>query len=123
MMDDIHRTFAQHGLVRAGNDKVLGGVAAGLGRRIGIEPWPSRLLLVLVLLLLLLLPGSQLLVYPALWILMTRWGSRMTRTSRSVSPVVPTGSASTCDEMRPPSAADVVAGQEQGGGQRVDRRC
>lgn len=67
MMDDIHRTFAQHGLVRAGNDKVLGGVAAGLGRRIGIEPWPSRLLLVLVLLL---LPGSQLLVYLALWILM-----------------------------------------------------
>ena len=67
MMDNIQRTFAQHGLVRASNDKVLGGVAAGLGRRIGIEPWPSRLLFVLVLLL---VPGSQLLVYPALWILM-----------------------------------------------------
>jgi phage shock protein C len=67
MMDNIARTFAQHGLVRASNDKVLGGVAAGLGRRIGIEPWPSRLLFVLVLLL---VPGSQLLVYPALWILM-----------------------------------------------------
>jgi phage shock protein PspC (stress-responsive transcriptional regulator) len=67
MMDNIHRTFAQHGLVRANQDKVLGGVIAGLGRRIGIEPWPSRLLFVLVLLL---LPGSQLLVYPILWILM-----------------------------------------------------
>jgi phage shock protein C len=67
MMNDIHRTFAQHGLVRASQGKVLGGVASGLGRRIGIDPWPSRLLFVLVLLL---VPGSQLLVYPALWILM-----------------------------------------------------
>ena len=67
MMDNIRRTFAENGLVRDGNDKVLGGVASGLGRRIGLEPWPSRLLFVLVLLL---LPGSQLLIYPVLWILM-----------------------------------------------------
>jgi phage shock protein PspC (stress-responsive transcriptional regulator) len=38
-----------------------------LGRRFGLEPWPARLLFVLVLLV---LPGSQLLVYPVLWILM-----------------------------------------------------
>ena len=67
MMDDIHRTFAQHGLVRDRQHRVLGGVASGLGRRIGLEPWPTRLVMVLVLLL---LPGSQLLVYPLLWILM-----------------------------------------------------
>jgi phage shock protein PspC (stress-responsive transcriptional regulator) len=40
---------------------------AGVGRRFGLEPWPARLLFVLVLLV---LPGSQLLVYPVLWILM-----------------------------------------------------
>ena len=67
MMDNIHRTLAQNGLVRDRQDKLLGGVASGLGRRIGVEPWPARLLFVLVLLL---LPGSQLLVYPILWILM-----------------------------------------------------
>ena len=67
MMDNIHRTLARNGLVRAGQDKLLGGVTSGLGRRIGVEPWPARLLFVLVLLL---LPGSQLLVYPILWILM-----------------------------------------------------
>jgi phage shock protein PspC (stress-responsive transcriptional regulator) len=67
MMDNIHRTLAENGLVRARQDKLLGGVASGLGRRIGVEPWPARLLFVLVLLL---LPGSQLLVYPILWILM-----------------------------------------------------
>jgi phage shock protein PspC (stress-responsive transcriptional regulator) len=67
MMDNIHRALAENGLVRARQDKLLGGVASGLGRRIGVEPWPARLLFVLVLLL---LPGSQLLVYPILWILM-----------------------------------------------------
>jgi len=46
---------------------VLGGVVAGLGRRIGLDPWPARVLFVL---LLMLIPGSQLLVYPILWILM-----------------------------------------------------
>lgn len=66
-MNDIHRTFAQHGLVRAADGKVLGGVFAGLGRRIGLDPWPARLLFVL---LLLVVPGSQLLIYPVLWILM-----------------------------------------------------
>jgi phage shock protein C len=66
-MDNIHRTFAQHGWVRAQHGKVLGGVIAGLGRRIGIEPWPARWLFLLALLV---IPGSQLLVYPALWILM-----------------------------------------------------
>jgi phage shock protein C len=67
MMDNLHRSLAQHGLVRAGTDRVLGGVLAGLGRRIGLDPWPARLLFVIALLV---LPGSALLVYPLLWIAM-----------------------------------------------------
>jgi phage shock protein C len=46
---------------------LLGGVVAGLGRRFGIRPWPARLLFVL---LLMVIPGSQILIYPILWILM-----------------------------------------------------
>jgi phage shock protein PspC (stress-responsive transcriptional regulator) len=42
-------------------------VCAGLGQRFGLDPWPARLLFMLVLLV---LPGSQLLIYPILWILM-----------------------------------------------------
>jgi phage shock protein PspC (stress-responsive transcriptional regulator) len=66
-MNDIHRSFAQQGLVRPQEGRVLGGVVAGLGRRFGIAPWPARLLFVL---LLMVIPGSQILVYPILWILM-----------------------------------------------------
>ena len=42
-------------------------MCAGLGRRFGIDPWPARLLFVL---LLMVIPGSQILIYPILWILM-----------------------------------------------------
>lgn len=66
-MNDIHASFAQQGLVRPQQERVLGGVCAGLGRRFGIAPWPARLLFVL---LLMVVPGSQILVYPILWILM-----------------------------------------------------
>ena len=66
-MNDIHESFAQQGLVRPRGDRVLGGVVSGLGRRFGIAPWPARLLFVL---LLMVVPGSQILIYPILWILM-----------------------------------------------------
>ena len=66
-MESIHSTFAQAGLVRPREGRVLAGVIAGLGRRVGLDPWPARLLFVLILLI---LPGSQLLIYPVLWILM-----------------------------------------------------
>jgi phage shock protein PspC (stress-responsive transcriptional regulator) len=66
-MTDIRTTFAQQGLVRPRDGRVLGGVCAGLGRRFGLTPWISRLLFVL---LLMVVPGSQLLLYPLLWILM-----------------------------------------------------
>jgi phage shock protein C len=66
-MNDIHQSFAQQGLIRPREGRVLGGVCAGLGRRFGIDPWPARLLFVL---LLMVVPGSQVLIYPVLWILM-----------------------------------------------------
>ncbi|MBO0844652.1 MAG: PspC domain-containing protein [Nocardioides sp.] len=66
-MNDIHQSFAKHGLIRPRDERILGGVCAGLGRRFGLGPWTTRLLFVLVLLI---LPGSQVLVYPILWILM-----------------------------------------------------
>lgn len=66
-MSTIHQSMTRGGLVRPLDDRVLGGVCAGLGRRFGIDPWPARLLFILVLML---LPGSQLLIYPVLWILM-----------------------------------------------------
>jgi len=66
-MNEIQRSMAQQGLVRPREGRILGGVCAGLGRRFGIDPWPARLLFLLVLMV---IPGSQILVYPILWILM-----------------------------------------------------
>ena len=66
-MNEIQQAFARQGLVRPQEGRVLGGVCAGLGRRFGFRPWTARLLF---LLMLMVVPGSQLLVYPILWILM-----------------------------------------------------
>jgi phage shock protein PspC (stress-responsive transcriptional regulator) len=66
-MDDIRDSFARQGLVRSRDRRVLGGVCAGLGERFGLAPWTARFLFVLTLLV---IPGSQLLIYPILWILM-----------------------------------------------------
>jgi phage shock protein C len=66
-MQTVHGAMRQEGLVRPRQGRVLGGVVAGLGRRFGIDPWPARLLFVLILLA---IPGSQILIYPILWILM-----------------------------------------------------
>ena len=63
----VHGTMGQAGLVRPRDGRLLAGVCAGLGRRFGLEPWLARLLFVLVLML---LPGSQILIYPLLWVLM-----------------------------------------------------
>jgi phage shock protein C len=68
-MNDVHETFRRQGLVRPRDGRVIAGVCSGLGRRFGLDPWPARLLFVL---LLLVVPGSQLLIYPVLWILMPR---------------------------------------------------
>ena len=66
-MNEIHQYFAHQGLVRPREGRVLGGVCAGLGRRFGVAPWPARVIFVL---LLMLIPGSQILIYPLLWVLM-----------------------------------------------------
>jgi len=66
-MNDLQNRMAQQGLVRPASGRVLAGVCAGLGQRFGIGPWMTRFLFVLVLMV---IPGSQILIYPILWILM-----------------------------------------------------
>lgn len=66
-MTDIRSSLAREGLIRPRDSKILGGVCAGIGHRLGLTPWVSRLLFVL---LLVVVPGSQLLIYPVLWIVM-----------------------------------------------------
>ena len=66
-MESVHSSFRRQGLVRPRHGRVFAGVVAGLGRRFGIDPWPARLLFLLILLA---VPGSQILIYPILWILM-----------------------------------------------------
>jgi phage shock protein PspC (stress-responsive transcriptional regulator) len=82
-MDDIRNSLSQRGLVRPRDARVLGGVCAGLGRRFGVDPWPARLLFVLILMV---IPGSQLLVYPILWILMPGEESESSAWTGSVDP-------------------------------------
>ena len=59
--------FRREGLLRPKEGRWLAGVCAGLGRRYGMSAAKARLLFVLVLMI---VPGSQILVYPLLWILM-----------------------------------------------------
>jgi phage shock protein C len=66
-MNSVHDSMSRQGLVRPREGRMLGGVCAGLARRFGLDPWIARLLFVLILLA---IPGSQILVYPILWILM-----------------------------------------------------
>lgn len=64
---NTHEDMRRQGLVRPQEDRVLAGVCAGLARKFGINPWGARLLFLLALMV---LPGSQLIVYPILWVLM-----------------------------------------------------
>jgi phage shock protein PspC (stress-responsive transcriptional regulator) len=59
--------FRRQGLVRPRQGRILGGVCAGLARRFGIGPTTMRILFVVTLIV---IPGSQIIVYPILWILM-----------------------------------------------------
>lgn len=63
----VREGLADRGLVRPVQGRVLAGVCAGLARRFGIGPWVARLLFVVVLSV---IPGSQLLIYPVLWVIM-----------------------------------------------------
>jgi phage shock protein PspC (stress-responsive transcriptional regulator) len=55
-------------LVRPRRGRLIGGVCAAIARRLGMSVWLVRLLFVLSL----LLPGPQVLLYIALWILLPR---------------------------------------------------
>ncbi len=66
-MTGIHESMGRQGLYRPRDDRVIAGVMSGLGRRFGLDPWPARLVFSV---LLLVVPGSQLLLYPVLWVLM-----------------------------------------------------
>jgi phage shock protein C len=59
--------FRRQGLVRPRQGRIIGGVCAGLARRFGIAPWAMRILFIVTLIV---IPGSQIIVYPILWILM-----------------------------------------------------
>jgi phage shock protein PspC (stress-responsive transcriptional regulator) len=86
----IHDEMARQGLVRPEQGRVFAGVCAGLGRRFGLDPWAARLLFVIVLMV---LPGSQLLVYPVLWILMpserTLWAPQPWQAQQGQAPYQP----------------------------------
>jgi phage shock protein PspC (stress-responsive transcriptional regulator) len=53
-------------LVRPHSGRVLGGVCAGLARRFGTSPWLVRVIFMISV----VLPGPQVLLYAALWVLM-----------------------------------------------------
>ncbi len=59
--------FARQGLFRPRHGRVVAGVCAGLARRLGLGPWLTR---ILFLLLNVLIPGSFLIVYFVLGVLM-----------------------------------------------------
>ena len=59
--------FARQGLVRPRHGRIVAGVCAGLARRLGLGPWLTRILFLLVNTL---IPGSFLIVYVVLWVLM-----------------------------------------------------
>jgi len=52
-------------LTRPRNGRIIAGVCVGIARRFGISPFVVRLLFLLSL----LLPGPQILIYLAMWIL------------------------------------------------------
>ncbi|NYE36614.1 phage shock protein PspC (stress-responsive transcriptional regulator) [Nocardioides cavernae] len=66
-MEKIRTSLARQGLVRSTDRAIIGGVCAGVGRRLGLTPWVTRLLFVVTMFA---IPGSQILIYPLLWFLM-----------------------------------------------------
>ncbi len=60
--------MASTALARPSRGRMIAGVCAGLARRFGMKPWQVRTLFVLSC----LLPGPQILLYIALWIIMPK---------------------------------------------------
>ena len=69
MLDGIHGSFRKQGLVRPRDGGIIAGVCAGVGRRFGLSAGVTRILFILSLIL---IPGSQILIYPLLWILIPK---------------------------------------------------
>jgi phage shock protein C len=69
-MGNVHDSMQRRDLVRPTQGRLLAGVCAGLAHRFGIDPWAARLLFIALL----LIPGSQLILYPVLWIVMPSEG-------------------------------------------------
>jgi phage shock protein PspC (stress-responsive transcriptional regulator) len=59
-------------LVRPREDRMIGGVCAGLAHRFGMRPNTMRLIFIVSC----LLPGPQFLIYLALWILLPNGDER-----------------------------------------------
>ncbi|MCF6376073.1 PspC domain-containing protein [Nocardioides KLBMP 9356] len=76
-MEKIRTALARQGLVRSTDRAIIGGVCAGVGRRLGLSPWVTRLLFLVTLVV---VPGSQVLVYPLLWFVMPSEDSTVTAT-------------------------------------------
>lgn len=68
-MNGIHGKFYELGLVRPRQGAIFGGVCAGVARRIGLGNGATRILFIVSMIV---IPGSQILVYPILWIFMPR---------------------------------------------------
>jgi phage shock protein PspC (stress-responsive transcriptional regulator) len=62
--------MASTALVRPRQGRIVGGVCAGLARRFDLSPTAVRLLFLLSM----LLPGPQILIYIALWIIVPSEG-------------------------------------------------
>ena len=60
-------------LYRPRDDRVIAGVCSGIARRFGIDPTIVRILFVASL----LLPGPQILIYLAAWVLMPEESSTL----------------------------------------------
>lgn len=88
IMETVHDTCRNNGLVRPREGRVLGGVCSGLGQRFGLDPWPARALFTL---LVLVLPGTPILLYPILWILMPSADAAPVGPSVSFSKPAPAG--------------------------------
>jgi phage shock protein C len=58
--------FERRGLVRARDGRWIGGVAAGMARRLDLRPSVVRAAWIVSV----LIPGPQVLLYVALWVLM-----------------------------------------------------
>ncbi len=71
-MNSVHRNLYSQGLYRPQHGGMIGGVCAGLARRFGIGATMMRLIFVITLFV---IPGSQILVYPILWLLMPKESS------------------------------------------------